>query len=165
MVKLSDNDINFLTKQTNLNKEKLISLIEDPADLDLILDTISKKQIDYSELKNLSFPIVTKLTVFKISKDKNFEFSEKKEVSDAIIKYFPPIIKNKRVGCLKKSSDKYSKYYLILFGYKQEINLKIMTQIENNFRLADKREFAYHLNEWIDLIKELKKEFLNTIIT
>ena len=164
MIILTKNDIKFLQLQTSLSIDKLNLLIEEESDLNLILDTISNRNFNIKQFKKLSFALLTKIIVFKVSKDKNYDITEKAYISDAIINFLPIIAKNKKITYFKKKTDDYSKYYIVLFGFLENITDKdVFNKIESAYRLAGQRELAQHLRDWVSLIREVKYHFFTTV--
>lgn len=162
MIDLTKNDIKFLLSQTKLQSKKLNLLLEE--DLDLVIDSICQREITKKELNKISFPLLTKFIVFKVSKCKNYDFSEKQYIADAIINFFPIIAKKQEIKNSQKNQEEFLKYNLILFGFLENITDKeLFKKIESNYRLAGKRELAQHLNDWITMIKDIKYEFFQTI--
>lgn len=163
MNELTKNDFKFLLHQTKLPPKQLNILLEEETDIDLILDSICSKKFTRKTLQTLSFTLLTKLIVFKVSKDKNYDIEEKSYIANAIINYLPLIADHQEVKT-KNKSDEFSKYYLVLFGFLENItDQDIFKKIEANFRLAGKREMAQHLKDWIALIREVKFEFFHTV--
>jgi len=166
-LKLEKKDINFLCNVTKLSKERLLLLIEERADYYLLLDTIAAREYTKEEFHCLSFNLIVPFVIFKLTKDKNFDFEEKSYIIDALCTFLPVIAHTNQIVIQNsKKSEKHSKLNFVLCGF-LDIDVEdhqILKDIETGFRSAGKRELANHLKDWIEVIKTMKAELWKTVV-
>lgn len=168
-INLSEDDIKVLLKHTNkLKKEKLLSLFEDNHDGNLVLDSLSKVSFSNLDIKKLSFPVYSKLALYRYSNNiPKVNIDNKIYISDVLIDTLPALVKEQRfLNKEIKSSEKESKYYLILAGIfldkiketKDKYTLHYYENfIESGFRGVDLRDIAHQVPHWIGVINKITK--------
>jgi len=159
---LSEGDIKVLNKHIKLSNDKLLSLFEEPRDTNLILNSICNNKFSKLDTKKLSFPVYSKLCLFKLSGTTDIE--QKIYVSDAIVDNLPNIVKTQKfLNKDTKISEENSRYYLIFSGcfkskleqVKDKYSLKYYENfVESGFRGADLRDLAKKVPDWIDIINK-----------
>ena len=83
-------DFEYLQNATGLNTGSLISLMEE--DFDSLLESLSSNDIQPT-IAEVSFPLFTRLTIFRASKDTGFPLAEKAYVSEAVSIQYPKVFK------------------------------------------------------------------------
>ena len=69
---INASDLEYISKNTGLSEEKVIILTEQEKDFNLLKNEISQNDIN-DGLLTLSFPLYTKLSVFKITYNLNYD--------------------------------------------------------------------------------------------
>ena len=169
-------DLEYLSYRTGLSEEKVILLSESQEDLDLIINELSKEEIE-DGLLHISFELFTKLYVYKISSELDFKLKEKSYVSSTISSIYPKLEKHKIENhtiqkdweTLWEPDEEIAKHYFILLSmFKDSLDKKRRSYPNPNifyakavegFINADKRELAEHLKVWISLIRRMKEEY------
>lgn len=165
-------DLQFLSKTLKLSEEKTFSLIENPDDFNLILNSICEnKQID--TFINVSFEFYVLLNIFKFSKNKINEFEDKHYTAEIVSKFYPNYDFRTYLIGNKIPLEDLGKYYLV--G---------LTMFEGRFYKAYKRKAAPHpdfyyqvidtyfkengpttfysdLPEWIKILKDIRNFWFN----
>ena len=166
----SDQDIRFLKKYTKLSLEKLLSLLEEQSDSDLVIDALSSGAYKKQELTKLSLKCLNLLTIFKHTKNTNFALKEKRYISDTVLAYLPALTKEKSLlSKTSKPNEHSAQYYLVMAGFFQELIEKNQTNytsnyyisfIESGFLNAEKRDMSQHTRQWVKILNDVKKEYI-----
>lgn len=163
-----NNDIQFLCKKTNLDVGKLLTLIEDD------FNNVAEAICDGDITDEISFPLFTKLTIFRGAKKVNFSLAEKSYVADTVALYYPKLhnrshymLDNLPVG------EHTAQYYLVLTGLFPEFlihkknkngspSLNFYVNIaQSGFINCNKNELAKHVNIWVDLLYDIRNYYWN----
>ena len=168
MKTLTDNDLTIFAKKMSLSKPRAAVLFETPTDLNLVIDSLSSK-FSQKSASSLSVSSYYKVAVFKHSIKKNFLVDEKSYVADTISNILPLLAKTGRIKALESGrfNEKTAQYYLLLCSLDRKV--KKFKEIDSFFRSHDKRELANHLDEWANIINEIKSagwltKFENSVI-
>lgn len=176
---LALNDIQYISSKTGLSEQKIIILSENANDLNLIINELSKDDIDNDGLVLLSFNLFTKLSVFRITKDKNFKIKEKSYISETISDIFPRVSKDKSLTntiiqdleTIEAPNERSAQYYFVILSlFNNFLNRKRRSfpneslyyrKAKHGFSLSEHKELPEHLNYWINTIRRMKEEYWN----
>lgn len=158
MKPIAANDLDFISRETKLTRDKTLALIEEDRDLNLILEQIAN-YLTKENLPNISFETYVKLVVFKFSKNKPYDISEKSYISNAIIDNYKKAEAHQKLPLIKTDtySEKLIRYYIVLFGLFNKEPRKGM-QMDHWLRAAGQREVAAHLKDWLEILSQIRDE-------
>lgn len=168
----SSNDLQFLCKLTSLSEAKLLTLLEN--DFDLLIDELSGLPVYDGDFGSsvISFPLFTKLTIFRKTKNSNFKLNEKVYVADSISIYYPKLYKSSYLisdNCSIKESK--LRFYLVLMGMFPEYienktnryaapSLEFYTNLlKNGLNRCNKAELSNHVDYWINTLHDIKMNY------
>ena len=166
-MKLSNEDIEYISLETKLSRDKATLLCEEERDLNLVLDAISssfsKSKLDTNKL---SYSVYVKLVTFKNSKDTRFEIEEKAYVASSVLRYLNQLKSRVKYDILnsKTVDEKFCQYSLVasgLFSQKlkaESLSKKNILKIQNAFIEVGIREVGHHLQEWIQILQQIQSE-------
>jgi hypothetical protein len=171
-------DLEYLSYRTGLTEQKILLLAESEKDLDLIINEIAKEEIE-NGLLHISFNLFTKLYVFRISRELDYNLKEKSYVSETISSIYPKLEKHKIENhtiqedweTLWEPDEQMARYYFTLLSmFKDSLDRKRRSYPNPNifyakavegFENANKKELATHLKTWILLMRRMKEEYWN----
>lgn len=163
---LSSEDINFISKKIKLSIKKTKTLIEDPIDLNLILDEISQHNFIREEFLNLSFELISRIVVFKFGREPNIDLSEKSYIADILIKHFPVILRYKTIRPIPSNpnSREFAEYCLILLGlfghkvFKEKVG-KYKSYVLNFYKSFEQQKTLHsNLSLWFKIFEKIRTE-------
>lgn len=175
---INASDVEYIAKNTGLSEERVIILTEQEKDFNLLINEISQKDID-DGLLTLSFPLYTKLSVFKITYNLNYHINEKAYVSETISEVFPKLSKDKIENTLiqedwdflETPNEELAQYYFVLLGiFHESLNRRrrsypnpnlFFNKAKEGFYLSNKKDLANHLQEWIKILRRMREEYWN----
>jgi hypothetical protein len=162
-MKPTNTDYEYIARKINLPLAKTMSLCEEERDLNLVLNEVSKV-FKKSEASELSYELYVKLVFLLRSQDVPFNLEEKIYVANAATEYINLLKSNKAKAPTREKSEQYSKYHFILAGLfdgklvSGAITPKFLLSIENGFWDAGYRDVGKHLETWMNLMREIKRE-------
>ncbi len=153
---LNRNDLKFILYKTKLPLKRLLNLIEEDRDFELVVDSIATTMTtqDIKVLPELSEKLRVKLALYYSSKHVDYDISEKSYISDILFKNYKQV---------------YTKAYSPIKGQKPAINLFIsviknnaldsnkLTTMMINFSKIGKREVGVHIKDWINIVNKTKE--------
>ena len=158
---LKSKDVKFISQKINLSSEKVKILVEEPQDLDLLLEQISKYNIGKTELADLSYDLQVKLLIYKNSHHLNYDIKEKSFVAAEVSKNLPKMYKtSKFLGKNDKPNIKKAGYFLTLAAFHKNniINKKrgpslkkYISHIDYCYR-QNNRDVANHSEQWVEVL-------------
>jgi hypothetical protein len=163
METLTENDYTFLCKKTKLSRENLLKLIEDRADFNLLIETISGG-CQLRTLAKLSFPLKSRVILYNKTKDYDLSLIEKAYVADAIAQYYPEILQKNVIRMKPRKSgntEEQCRYFLILYGLHpkkaREIFRKEHLQwIESGFINHKQVDVGRHTQIWLKVMESIE---------
>lgn len=165
-------DLEFLAGKTKLSFVRVKPLTEEPRDLQLLLNEISKNISSQEELSKVSLQNKFRIIFYKFSQDKDFSLEHKTLAADIISNNYEKLKKRKNLlkiqeGRLdEKFAEKFAQYYfsmLCLHEFKtiSKTNHLIehyLNYLVNCFALCGKRDFSRTIEDWIKIVAKIKKE-------
>ncbi len=160
---LTKADLTFLGKYTKLSQKKIKLLTEEPQDLALILDVLTTAKITKEELLSLSFEVIIKYIVFRLSHNLNYPITEKIYVCDMISRHFPYISRSKKLKPLPKDYNKdFAEYTFVLLGlFDHRLDQKEKFKYSHHlkyFRDCTESGVYTHLKEWFQICTQIKTQ-------
>lgn len=171
---ITENDIEFLSKQTNLTTDRVKSLVEEKKDLDLLIESIltkpSSNKVEYNKIidgSKLSFNFSLRLIIFRYACYVKFQLEEKSLVCDLVSQYFGEILHNNRprkfikTPASKEQIKDFVQYCFVLVCLFPEKLTEIqMKRYYEYLRLLP--DIGYnniwdHLKDWLVVFKALKE--------
>lgn len=153
---LQTNDLNFILTKTKLPIRKLLTLIEEDRDFELVIESIAchLTEEDKKMLYKLSSKLKIKIILYNLACNKDYDINEKSYICDILISNYKQI---------------YSSCYLPRKGQKRvinqfinainndKINVEKLMSTANNFNKIGYKDISSHLSDWIEIIKQSKK--------
>jgi len=162
---LSDKDIEYITKATNLSLEKAKILTEEPRDLDLVTEQIVKKPLFKKDLAALSFPFFIKLVIFRFANESEFKMEEKSYVA-GLVERFIPMLKKREKLIHKKgqpvSPEDIAGFCLVALGFAHDkidsSNEELVNHAQEHFNKAGKEEMAKGVGKWVEIFQKIRQK-------
>ncbi len=165
---ISIHDLNFISDKTKLAPEKAALLLQEPRDLNLVIDSIADQEIvENDTILTLSFDFFTKLCIFKASKKTGFDIEEKAYVSHCVSTQFPKLDAGPVPSKIVIGNEETCSFYLVLLGFFPErldrprrISVSrnwLANKVSECYRSLGKRDVSNHLPTWISLLQQIKK--------
>lgn len=168
---VTDKDLRYLSKKLNLSEEKTFCLINDPEAIENILTKASEDDLHGQEIVDISFNLFSCLSILKYSQDLDYDFNEKEYISSTISKKYPVISKDKleeeSLLNIKKDEDT-AQYFTVFLGFFHKKlerprrcypNQKTYYTIaKQGYENSNKEKIAYHLNNWIKVLRTINTE-------
>lgn len=162
-MKLTKADYQYIARKTNLPLEQAMLLCEEQNDLNLVLNEISKN-FNKSDSTEISYELYVKLVFLFCSQQVPFGLDEKIYVANAATEYINVLKSGKAKAPSKEKSEQFSKYYFIVAGLSDKklgstpLAPKFLLSIENGFWDAGYRDVGKHLETWVSLMRQIKKD-------
>ncbi len=162
---LTKDDIEFVAKKTKLSIKKAKLLMEEPDDLNLVLNELSMMEITREDCEKLSFETIVKYIIFKFSNLLAYPLSEKSYICQVIVKHFPYISRSKEFKPYPKiqnNNQDYAEYCLILLGFfshrlKPEQYRNYKKYLEFYRQSEHLNHIFRHLDQWFEVFNKMKK--------
>lgn len=161
-------DLNYISKKLASPPEILKSLSEEERDADLLLNHVCIKDIKRGDSRKINPLTYIKLVVFRYSHDLDFDIDEKDYVAKTVYSTYPSLkdCYNYNFINTNKLGEQKSQHLLMAAGlFDDKIPVKILypnykKDIEEGFKghPAHLKQFPAHINEWIDVLKEINKK-------
>ncbi len=148
------NDLNFILYKTKLPIKRLLLLIEEDRDFDLVIHSIASNlsDEDKSFLSDLSQKLKLKMILYNLSKDKDYDIKEKSYICDLLDNNYNSIYK---IGYVTKNRQKRE-----IKEFISVLNEKTINKDKKNglisFLNKSVPNFGNHFDDWVNIIKESK---------
>ena len=152
---LKTNDLNFILEKTKLSLKPLLNLIEEDRDYNLVIDSIAA-HLTENEIKksNISKELRTKLTLYHLTRDKDYCIEEKSYICEILSQNFKQIYSR---GFLLKKGQKRPINDFISVINDNKINKNKITNIGGKFNNMGRKDVGSHIEEWLKIINKTKK--------
>jgi hypothetical protein len=156
---ITHRDIEIISDKIGLNIQATKTLLEEETDINLIISQIFNK-FSESEIKDLSFSLKIKVLLFQKTSLKDFSFKEKIDVCNTIINYLPSLIDRPSNLIINYDWNKEvaSKNFVLCGFFKREALTPHWVTILRGFEKDNKTSIFRHLNDWVDIMKEINKD-------
>lgn len=165
---MSENDLEYLKKQTKLNDFKLLSLLED--DEDLMLTVLASNGIQ-EIITPVSFPLFVKMAILLETKDNKKLSPESKEyVATAVTKVYPKVhTLSPYVTDKKRMGETEAQFYLVVTGLFPEYMERLLKKgapapeyyikiARKAFEHAHKNDIADNIFDWVKVLNNIKRK-------
>ena len=162
MVKINENDLKFLLFKTQLSLKKLLILIEDDRDFNLVIDSISTKLTDFDKkfIPKLSQKLKVKLALYHLSQEKDYDINEKSYISDILAKNYNFVYK--KCYLFKKGQKRPINRFISVIN-KEIVEKKKINDIRTAFNEIGERHVVQHIEDWIKITKKSKELIYNCV--
>lgn len=164
---MTNKDIQFIAKAIKLPVEKAKILVEEETDRNLILDQICEKKFSEKMVNGVSSDLLTRLVVFKFSKNVPASLEEKAYVAGMVIRQLPKFDIKKFLDKKKKTFEEdLAQFYLVAIGFFQktikennpDFSFKeYYSYMDTAFSRAGKSTLCANLKRWTDTLLVIKE--------
>jgi hypothetical protein len=157
MKDINYNDVYLMLDKTHLDVKKLLSLVEEERDYNLLVNSIassmSQEEIK-SLINNISHGLLVKLAFYNSSKDKNYDIEDKSYVCAIVQTNYKYIYKK---GYLLDSNQSEEKLHLLQLFNSDKIDENLLDITSKELCELGKCSIGNNILEWINIINKSKK--------
>lgn len=158
-MKIKESDLIFFINKTKLPLRRLLLLLEEERDYNLVISSIAERMTmeEILNLNGLSNQLKIKLTIYHITTSNNYDIEEKSYISEILIDNYKQIYKTGFL--LKKGQNKLINDFISVINSENK-NTLIMGKLIDKFHKIGRSDVGKHVSEWIDIIVK-SKELIN----
>ncbi len=156
---LNHNDLNFILDKTKLELKRLLLLIEEERDFDLVLHSIASNLTEQDKivLSKLSNKLRIKIILYNLTQEKDYDIKEKSYICDILSQNYNYIYKT---GYILKDGQKMAIKQFIHIINDKVIHKDRIKTIAQNFIKLGRKDIGSHLSDWVNIVQK-SKQFIN----